>query len=370
MGRPSRTTLFAVVALLIWLSLLGGCKADHPPVDKAPEKKTNTLNVSPPEGRKEIVDPNSFPPEVQTELNADAALNASEERSVKKLPRESREKIDQCFKAGDAAACEWAQGRALNDGRTDPTHEIRRKLFKRGCALGHLTSCRQYAGSLTKNPNQYDEAMFLHKLNCEIGLIYSCEDVGNLLLLRGKEDEAREAYFALCTNEETRSCEAIAKLAKTPAGQSELKKDCDSGQNGACFAYTLTLQQSARSLMLDRCLKGNPKQAATWAVCLEAAKLIDVPFPVKGFVAQQQACIRDFEGEYWSPWLSLLDERTKPHCEDRSADYARLSERYKGNPEVLFVLQRNQTRLRKGTWQSVYDQKSLQAWDDIMPGRF
>src|SRR6185436_3692316 len=128
------------------------------------------------------------------------------------------------------------------------------------------------------------EALFLHKLNCDIGLIYSCQDVGDLLLQQGKTDEAREAYLRLCSNEETRSCEDVAKLATSDSLRNQLRTACDGLQSGACLAYSMTLQKFARTLLLDRCLKGDPRQKATGAICLEAARLIEVPIDVAAYV--------------------------------------------------------------------------------------
>lgn len=318
-----------------------GCKSPDTPAPAAATAETAPT-----------IERSKLPPAVQQRLEIDTPFSPAAAAAVKRLSRETQNRIERCLTTTDGYACFLAFTRLdVHRARADPDEEIKRRLYKRGCALGNPEGCTNWARTVyPADPGQYDDALAVFTRNCETTFVFSCEDVGNLLRERGRDAEAMEAYAKVCTNDETRGCEALGKLSQTEAQQAALKQACGTGQGGSCLAYDAALKQSAKTLMIDRCLQASPTLRSTAGVCEKAADAIDLPFDVRQFVGMQQACFRIDRGEYYGPWSRYIVEGLKEPCVDRNAEYAALTNKYRNSPELLFALQRHKSKRVDGKW--------------------
>jgi len=288
-------------------------------------------NVDAPSIAAVAVETGKIPPELQQKLDVDVPFSATAARAVQKLRRDVRQKLDECLMKNDADVCVGIfQSLPLHQYNADPGNEIKIRAAKRGCALGNLWSCRQYTDTLDiRDPVQFNDALLLHKRNCETTILYECDDLGSLLLRQGKEAEAREAYSKICIDEDSRGCEQWGKLSKTDAQRVALKGKCENDQDGACLAYETVLLQTgqtdaARALMIEHCLKDKPLitpaggMPARKSICIAAAKLVNLPPDAAAFVGKQQACFGKNGGEYGGPWDKYVVTGLKEPCVDRS----------------------------------------------------
>jgi hypothetical protein len=239
----------------------------------------------------------------------------------------------------------------LNQPKADPDEEIKRRLYKRGCTLANPEGCIGWANdAYRRDRSKYDDVVSVFKRNCETTVVFSCEDVGNLLRERGNDKEAIKAFSKVCTNDQTRGCEGLGQLSKNDDEKSKLRKDCDNGEGGACIAYNAALQETAKTLMIDRCLKASPRLRSTSVICEKASEMIDLPGDAKQFIGMQQACFRTAGNEFFGPWSRYIVEGLKEACINRDAEYAALTAKYKDSPDILFALHRHKSKNVHGKW--------------------
>ncbi|MEQ1878484.1 MAG: hypothetical protein ABL958_17720 [Bdellovibrionia bacterium] len=167
---------------------------------------------------------------------------------------------------------------------------------------------------------------------------------GQVALKKGDKARARKHFVESCRLDTDGACVEAGKLSTSKEFLAELETACKAGENADCLMLAFAKLKSgqktaAKNGMIELCHR--PMYANSELACTTAIGLIKIPGDVKNLLEEAEEC------EHWLGEEGSTDARRKEiekgveqACGKQEESVVKLRVKYKGEPDIQFILAR------------------------------